>query len=43
MQYNGFTEWYSYNEKMLEYLGGDVSKDKMRLIYIGKKESSREN
>ena len=32
------TEWYSYNEKMLEYLGGDVSKDKMAgFIYIGKK------
>ena len=32
------TEWYSYNEKMLEYLGGDVSKDKMAgFIYIGEK------
>ena len=32
------TEWYSYNDKMLEYLGGDVSKDKLAgFIYIGEK------
>ena len=32
------TEWYSYNDKMLEYLGGDVSKDKIAgFIYIGEK------
>ena len=32
------TEWYSYNDKMLEYLGGDISKDKLAgFIYIGKK------
>ena len=32
------TEWYSYNNKMLEYLGGDVSKDKIAgFIYIGEK------
>ena len=32
------TEWYSYNDKMLEYLGGDISKDKLAgFIYIGEK------
>ena len=32
------TEWYAYNERMLEYLGGNVSKDKIAgFIYIGKK------
>ncbi len=35
------TEWYSYNKKMLIYLGGDVSKDKIAgFIYIGKKDSN---
>ena len=38
------TEWYSYNDKMLEYLGGDVSKDKMAGLYKVKKEDPvREN
>ncbi len=32
------TEWYSYNNVMLEYLGGDINKDKIAgFIYIGKK------
>ena len=32
------TEWYAYNDKMLNYLGGDVSKDKISgFIYIGHK------
>ena len=32
------TEWYSYNEKMLEYLGGTPGKDKISgFIYIGHK------
>tara|TARA_B110000444_G_scaffold180804_1_gene169580 strand:+ start:71 stop:640 length:570 start_codon:yes stop_codon:yes gene_type:complete len=32
------TEWYSYNEKMLDFLGGDVQKDKIAgFIYIGHK------
>lgn len=33
------TEWYSYNDQMLKYLGGDIKKDKIAgFIYIGKKE-----
>ena len=33
------TEWYSYNEKMLAALGGDVMNDKIAgFIYIGKKD-----
>ena len=32
-------EWYSYNEKMLAALGGDVINDKIAgFIYIGKKD-----
>ena len=32
------TEWYSYNEKMLEYLGGRSGKDRISgFIYIGHK------
>ena len=32
------TEWYAYNDKMLTYLGGDVSKDKISgFIYLGHK------
>ena len=32
------TEWYSYNEKMLVYLGGDLKNDKVAgFIYIGHK------
>ena len=32
------TEWYSYNNKMLEYLGGRLDKDQISgLIYIGHK------
>lgn len=32
------TEWYSYNEKMLRYLGGDPINDKIAgFIYIGHK------
>ena len=32
------TEWYAYNEKMLEYLGGRPNKDKISgFIYIGHK------
>ena len=32
------TEWYAYNNVMLEFLGGDVKKDKISgFIYIGHK------
>ena len=32
------TEWYSYNEKMLKALGGDLGRDKIAgFIYIGEK------
>ena len=32
------TEWYSYNNKMLEYLGGRLDKDQISgFIYIGHK------
>ena len=32
------TEWYSYNDKMLEFLGGNINKDKISgFIYIGHK------
>ena len=32
------TEWYAYNDKMLQYLGGIVDKDKIAgFIYIGHK------
>ena len=38
------TEWYAYNEKMLEYLGGDLKKDQIAgFIYLGyKKEEPNE-
>ena len=38
------TEWYSYNEKMISYLGGRVGVDKISgFIYIGhKKEEPKE-
>ena len=32
------TEWYAYNDKMLEFLGGNINKDKISgFIYIGHK------
>ncbi len=32
------TEWYSYNENLLKYLGGDAKKDKIAgFIYLGHK------
>ena len=32
------TEWYAYNENLLDYLGGDIKKDKIAgFIYIGHK------
>ena len=32
------TEWYAYNDKMLQYLGGIINKDKIAgFIYIGHK------
>jgi len=32
------TEWYAYNDKMLQFLGGNVNKDKISgFIYIGHK------
>ena len=32
------TEWYAYNEKMLQYLGGDLNKDRIAgFIYLGHK------
>ncbi len=32
------TEWYAYNDKMLQFLGGNINKDKISgFIYIGHK------
>tara|TARA_Y100001970_G_C13963424_1_gene714357 strand:- start:108 stop:671 length:564 start_codon:yes stop_codon:yes gene_type:complete len=32
------TEWYAYNEKMLEYLGGNINRDQISgFIYLGYK------